>query len=100
MLTADSDQKSRGGLASLFYSPFHQFTHALAVQNHKGVVRQNLLILVGLNEFALGIIPGKTQGSLGKIIGAKGKEISQLGKFVCQQGSPGDFDHGTHGVLK
>ena len=60
----------------------------------KGIDVDQFLGQVFGNELA-GVVPGKTVGHLGQVIGAEAHELHLRGQAVCAQGGARCFHHGA-----
>ncbi|MPL66381.1 hypothetical protein SDC9_12054 [bioreactor metagenome] len=104
MFAADADLEIRPGRAAALDAQLHQFSDADLIDGHEGVLGEDGLsaFLLGLDVIgkeAPGVVPGKSKGHLGEIVGAEGEELRGLGDLIGEERRPGNFDHGAHEVF-
>ena len=93
VFAANTDHQIRPRLTAFFHRNPHQTAHALAVEHGKGVVLQDMLVNIGREELALGIVTAEPEACLREVVGPKAEELRRLRDFPGQQGRARQFDH-------
>uniref|UniRef100_A0A0N4ZZV7 Carbamoyl-phosphate synthase (glutamine-hydrolyzing) n=1 Tax=Parastrongyloides trichosuri TaxID=131310 RepID=A0A0N4ZZV7_PARTI len=98
MFAADAHLHARLGRATALLGDADQVAHAVLVQTDEGVVLEDALVQIDLQE-ATGIVAADAEGCLGQVVGAEAEELGVFGQISGAQGSARQFDHGADQIV-
>ena len=81
MLAADAELQVRPLRPSALDGDAHQFPHPFDVESDEGVMLDDALLAVNLDETA-GVVARQAIGRLGQVVGAKAEELGGLGDIA------------------
>ena len=99
VLAANTNVHVGTGLLAQCNCHFHQLANAGLIQLCKGIVLENLCVVVSVQELAC-IVSGEAVGHLGQVVCTEAEELSFLCNLVSSQCSSRNLDHGTNLVLQ
>ena len=95
MLAANAHLDVRAGLAPPLNSNADQIANAFLIETDEGVLIENTLLDIGIEE-PTAVIAANTKGGLCQVIGTERKEFGGLRQISGAQSCPRQFDHGAH----
>ncbi|GJE72628.1 hypothetical protein CHKEEEPN_4186 [Methylorubrum podarium] len=99
MLAADAELEPVAGGAAALGADLHEFAHALLIDRHERIDREDALLGVGPEEGG-GVVAGNAERRLGQIVGAEGEELRGLGDLAGLERRPRQLDHRADLVFK
>jgi len=94
MLAANAQLDIGAGGASAIGTDFDQLAHAFLVEGDEGVLFDDALLFIGLEEGSR-VVTRDAEGGLGEIVGAEAEEFCLMCDVARAQGCAWQLDHGA-----